>query len=223
MKEYSLYRHIAPDGRIYIGITSQIPSVRWQSGHGYKGNTYFTRAILKYGWENFTHEVLFEGLTENQAKELEIVMIELFESNIRSKGFNISRGGESKSGTTISEKQKQIIRAANIGKTVSKETRDKLRLRSLATWKKPSHVEHMRKINTGANNPQFGRKRSDEEKLIRGAKRIVQKNMDGSFVSEYVSIHEASEKTGVCRDVISKCCRGIYAQGRGYLWEYKKK
>lgn len=222
MKEYSLYRHIAPDGRMYIGITSQVPSARWQSGNGYKGNTYFTRAIQKYGWDNFAHEVLFDGLTEDQAKALEIVLISLFETNIRSKGFNISSGGESKKGTKISEAQKKVIREANLNKVVSKETREKLRKSTLKNWSNPEFVQHMREINTGENNPQYGRKRSDEEKLIRGAKRILQKNLDGSIVAEFVSIHEASAETGVCRDLISKCCRGIYAQGRGYLWELKK-
>lgn len=197
------------------------PLTRWQSGHGYKGNSYFTRAINKYGWENFSHEILFDNLTEEEAKQKEISLIAKHKSNQREYGFNISSGGESKAGTTISERQKEIIRAANIGKIVSEETREKLRKASKRTWANPSHAEHMREINLGENNPQFGKKRTDEEKIMRGAKGVIQISIDGEVVAEFISLHEASEKTGVYRDGISKCCRGLLKQSGGFHWRYK--
>ena len=79
--EYCVYTHTAPDGRVYVGITSQKPEARWQGGNGYKNNSYFTRAIKKYGWENFKHEILFEGLTVDEAKTKEIELIAEYKSN----------------------------------------------------------------------------------------------------------------------------------------------
>lgn len=221
MKEYCLYKHTAPDGRVYIGITSQNPVARWASGNGYKGNTYFTRTINKYGWENFNHEILFSGLSEDEAKKLEIVLIELFESNRRDKGFNITRGGESASGLKISDRQREAISKANKGKVVSQKTREKLRKSSLRNWQNKDFVEHMREINLGKNNPQYGVAMTDKEKIARGAKTVCQYSMDGKIINEYISIHEANKATNISRDSISKCCKGIYSQAGGYMWAFK--
>lgn len=221
MKKYCVYKHTSPDGRVYIGLTSQKPKARWQGGNGYKGNSYFTRAIKKYGWDNFTHEVLAKGLSEEDAKAMEIGLISFYKSNKRKYGFNISSGGESKKGTTISEWHKERIRQASLGKTVSKETRQKLSKASKENWNDPKHKEYMRLINLGEKNPQYGKVRTDKEKLMRGAKPILQFDMDGNFIAEYISCHMASEKTGADRNGISKCCKGIYKQYKGFIWKYK--
>ena len=173
---YTVYKHTAPDGRIYVGITSQKPTSRWQGGNGYKGNSYFTRAINKYGWENFSHEILFENLSRDEAVKIEIELIAKYKSNQRKFGFNISSGGESKSGTTISQRQKDIISAASKGRIVSETTRKKLSIASKRTWSNPEHVEHMREINSGKNNKMFGKKLSDEEKIKRKATNCILEN-----------------------------------------------
>lgn len=221
MNNYCVYKHIAPDGRIYIGITSQKPKARWQSGNGYKGNSYFTRAIEKYGWHNFSHTIIADRLSEDAAKSIEICLISSYRSNNRKYGFNISSGGESKKGTKISDWQKQRIIQANKEKIVSPATRKKLSEASLRTWKDPKFKEHMRAVNLGENNPQYGKIRTDEERKLRGAKPVLQFNMEGEFLAEYISCHVASDMTKISRDVISKCCRGIFKQGGGYLWRYK--
>jgi len=221
MKNYSVYKHTSPDGRVYIGITSQKPTARWQGGNGYKNNSYFTRAIKKYGWDNFKHEILAENLTENDAKAMEIGLISFYKANERKYGFNISTGGESKKGTTISEWQKKRISEASKGRTVSKETREKLSKASKTTWENEERKKYMSAINTGEKNPQFGKIRTDEEKLQRGAKPVLQFDKEGNQVKEYISCHAASEATGIARDSISKCCRGIFKQAGGYIWRYK--
>ena len=55
-----LYRHTSPSGKVYIGITRDV-NIRW-SNKGYRYLTYnsiFGKAILKYGWDNIKHEILF--------------------------------------------------------------------------------------------------------------------------------------------------------------------
>lgn len=218
---FCVYRHTAPDGRVYIGITSQKPQARWQGGNGYKSNSYFTRAIQKYGWENFTHNILFCDLSESEAKQKEIELISEHKSNIRKYGFNISSGGESKKGTKISDWQKKRISEASKGRVVSLETRKKLSQTTKNHWNDIDYRNHMRDINTGINNPQYGKARTEEERKIRGAQTVLQYDMNNNFIAEYISIHFASEQTGVSRDVISKCCKGVFKQGKGYIWKYK--
>lgn len=220
MKKYCVYKHTSPDNRVYIGITSQKPSQRWQGGTGYKGNSYFTRAINKYGWENFSHEIIASSLSEDEAKKLEIEYISKLKSNQRKFGFNISSGGESKSGTKISEWQKQRISEASKGRVVSEETRQKLSIATKKSWKNSERIKLMRKINTGKLNPQYGKIKTDEEKILCGAKSVIQFNMNQEVLSVYISLHSASEKTGIARCGIANCCNGKAKQAGGFLWEW---
>lgn len=87
---YCVYKHTVPDGRVYIG-TCKNPVKRWNNGNGYKRNTYFYKAIQKYGWENIKHEILCEGLSKEEAYEKEAELITKYESNIF--GYNRQSGG----------------------------------------------------------------------------------------------------------------------------------
>ena len=92
-KTFYVYRHTSPNGMIYIGITKQDPQKRWANGKGYSYNTHFNNAILKYGWENFTHEILYCGLTREEACQKEKELISYYKSNNRKFGYNITEGG----------------------------------------------------------------------------------------------------------------------------------
>ena len=91
---YSVYLHKSPNGKLYFGITSREPKIRWNNGNGYRGNSYFWRAIKKYGWENFEHIVLASGLNEQEACDMEVKLIAEYRSNNPLYGYNLSRGGE---------------------------------------------------------------------------------------------------------------------------------
>lgn len=79
--------HTSPSGKWYIGITGVEPEERWQKGSGYQNNAYFTHAIKNYGWDNFQHEVLFAGLTRDEAcdKEVELIRLYIEEESARHK------------------------------------------------------------------------------------------------------------------------------------------
>ena len=93
-REYKIYRHTnIHNGKVYIGITKQDVEKRWQNGHGYEG-TYFGRAINKYGWNGFKHEILISGLTTDEACGAEKLLIKLHKSDSREFGYNICEGGQ---------------------------------------------------------------------------------------------------------------------------------
>jgi len=92
---YKVYKHTnLINGKIYIGITKQELKRRWQNGYGYTDNKYFYNSIIKNGWNNFEHEVLFDNLTKEQAQQKEIELIKKYKSNNREYGYNMSKGGE---------------------------------------------------------------------------------------------------------------------------------
>lgn len=90
--DHYVYIHTSPNGKKYVGITKQIPEVRWNYGCGYHNNTHFYRAIKKYGWNNFKHEIVASGLTKNEALHMEIDLIKKF--NSFKNGYDLSFGGE---------------------------------------------------------------------------------------------------------------------------------
>ena len=137
---FCVYKHTSPSGKIYVGITSQLPNRRWQNGFGYTENPYFYSAIQKYGWDNFKHEILFEDLTKEEAEIKEIELIAQYDSTNRERGYNISSGGginypseegrqrlrELWTGHVFSDEVRQKISQTQKGKIISPETRAKM-------------------------------------------------------------------------------------------------
>ena len=58
---------------------------------GYINNTYFFRAILKYGWNNFQHEILY---SEKEAKQIEICLTAYYNSTDHNYEYNKTKGGD---------------------------------------------------------------------------------------------------------------------------------
>ena len=114
-RNYIVYKHISPSNKVYIGITKQTLKARWNNGHGYKRNEYFTNTIKKYGKDNFKHEILFNNLTLNEAKKLEIKTIAFYDSTNRNKGYNITIGGDP-CNKGLTEEQKRERRRIRLNK-----------------------------------------------------------------------------------------------------------
>ena len=110
-KKYTIYMHRNKlNNKVYIGQTCQKPEYRWNNGKNYSHCNAFFRAITKYGWDNFEHIILFEGLSQEEANQKEIELINLYHSTDRNYGYNCQLGGNNK---TISEDGKISIAEAN--------------------------------------------------------------------------------------------------------------
>lgn len=91
---YSVYIHLFPNQKVYVGITSRPVEVRWgRNGAGYFEQPLIYRAIKKYGWQNIEHEVFASKLTKQEAIRMEIKLIDLLKANDSNYGYNISTGG----------------------------------------------------------------------------------------------------------------------------------
>ena len=112
MGNWTVYKHTNKiNGKSYIGITSRKPEDRW-GANGYKYQSQkskylcFSKAIQKYGWDSFTHEILFTGLTKEDACKKEKELISFYNSKAPF-GYNLTDGGEGTSGYEVSEEFKQ--------------------------------------------------------------------------------------------------------------------
>lgn len=117
MKNWKVYIHTTPNGKYYVGITSQSIAKRWGKGSGYKKGQLFTKAIKKYGWDNIQHEVIAENLTEHEAKKFEQTLIEKLKSNNKKYGYNCTVGGDGTIGFRHSDSTKHYISNLNKGRS----------------------------------------------------------------------------------------------------------
>ena len=107
---WCVYMHTSPSGKVYVGITSRKPSIRWGlGGSRYKKQKIFYDAIAHYGWDSFKHEILSYNLTEQTAKNIEVELIKLLKANNREYGYNYSLGGDLGTTGLPSAKRKKII------------------------------------------------------------------------------------------------------------------
>ena len=91
---WCVYKHTSPSGKVYIGITHHAnPEKRWgNNGNLYGKDTVFYKAILKYGWDNIEHEILYSNCSEEEAKSLEISLIAYYKELGLS--YNMTIGGD---------------------------------------------------------------------------------------------------------------------------------
>ena len=175
-KSYTLYLHTNLfNNKKYVGITSLNPFQRWKNGHGYKKNEHFYKAIQKYGWENFKHEIIEKGLSLEEANQKEKDLIALLKSNIPDYGYNIQEGGDHSPQTEETKEKirqkalqwsdetklkmseaakKRVARdgAPFLGKHLSDQAKEKLRQMDKSYMKTPKYHEAMSKATSGGKN-----------------------------------------------------------------------
>jgi group I intron endonuclease len=121
--EYCIYKHTSPSGKSYIGQTKNY-EYRSKQHIKTKKCPLFRNAIDKYGWDNFTHEILKSELTIEEANLWEENLIK--EHNTLSpNGYNLVNGGLNRK---PSEKTLDNMSKASKGRFPSDETREKLSL-----------------------------------------------------------------------------------------------
>ena len=226
---YTVYKHVSPSGKIYIGITSQSVNRRWSNGNGYRRNEYFYRAILKYGWDNFKHEILFTGLTKEQAEAKEIELIKLYKSTDKHFGYNLRKGG---CACSFSEQSIEKMRLSHLGHKHTDEQKRKIS-KSLAG----------RKTSKGMlgrfHSEETKRLMSEKQKGVKHSKSSIEKiskNRRGKCVGEnnhkskrvinlttkevFTTISEACDKYNLSHGNVVSVCNGNRKTCGGYEWSY---
>lgn len=221
MGQYTVYAHINKiNGKRYIGITKQIPELRW----GNNGRNYcekcicFWNAIQKYGWDNFNHIIIADNLSKEQACQLEIDLIKRYQTQNRNFGYNILPGGNvtvipedvkvkiSKSmmgnqnslGHPCSEEKKLKISKAQKGKSLSEQHKANLRKPKSVSY--PCSEEKRQKIIDA---------KKDKKPVYCTETDVV-----------YPSVHECARQLGLQATLISKVCKGKAHTTGGYHFKY---
>lgn len=206
MNNYCVYIHTTPNNKKYVGITCRKPQIRWANGLGYLKNEHFYNAILKYGWDNIKHEILYNNLSKEEACKIEQELIQKYDTTNNSKGYNRSLGGESGGlGVVFTEERKKKIGETHKGMKHTETAKRKISEghKGIITWNK-------------------GRNWTNEEKrtmmLAQKTKPII--CIETNII--YESSREAERQTGINRNSIRDCCheRKHCKTAGGFHWKY---
>ena len=215
MKEYIVYKHTNKiDGKVYIGTTSQKPCRRWKRGQGYKPKTagttsYIYDAILKYGWDNFSHDILFTGLTKEEAAQKEIELIAEYKSNQREYGHNIDKGGFSAG--RMSKETIQKLKNVHKDKEANAERYHKISESRKGMKFSDEHRQHMSQANMG--------KRVGKDNPT--ARAVNQYSLNMEYIKMWDCLADAERQLGVCKANICRAIKNDKTAG-GFRWKYVK-
>ena len=209
-KSYSVYIHTFPDGKKYVGCTSRKPEIRWGNGHGYVMHPDMFSAILKFGWDNIEHQVVCEGLTKEEAYEMESELILKYRTSEVECGYNLSQGH--KDGVKYhSDSGKKRISAAMHTRTISEETRRKMSEAKKGTaFHTTKHSERTRAL---ISQNRKGKLACENHPM---AKAVYCVELDRVF--PYAKL--AEEETGVNRSHICQVCKGQRKTAGKLHWIY---
>lgn len=159
MYGYVYKRQNKINNKIYVG---QHKYNKPELDERYRGSGhYFHNALLKYGEDSFTYELVDFAETKEELDELEAFYVVEFNS-LAPNGYNLREGGNGKfctpqSAAIISEKAKLRFE--------DEEYRSWFRARR-KQWIKdhPEYCEYMSLIRRGEGNPMYGKHQTDKQK-----------------------------------------------------------
>ncbi len=217
-RDYRVYVHTnLINGKRYVGITSQKPQKRWDWGGGYRKNIHFFRSIRKYGWNNFSHEIIQDNLTKDEACAMEIKLIAEYKTTDPQYGYNVAEGGGGVAGYHHTEETKRLLSeklsGANNpnfgGATISERQRELSIQRNLG---KKLSEEHKKKIGDALR----GRKHHTEERK-RQMSEIYRKKVMRDDGVVFESFSDAALSVGVGPSAISNSIKRKGKSG-GHTW-----
>lgn len=205
-KTYRVYMYTSKiDGRRYVGVTKRSMAKRALGGKGYRGSPHFYAAILKYGFESFTGETVAEGLTKEEAAEMEKELIGRHHTMFSENGFNLHRGGFETCYDNVCEREGRIerIKATLRKQRSDPEVRAIMRERMKSVWDDPEKRSRILESRSG----KFGG---------RPPRPVYCLETD----SMYISTHHAERALGVALNSLTKRLEGRPA---GYLHAYTQR
>lgn len=229
MNNYCVYKHESPSGKVYIGMTKMIPEARWKGGWGYCSQAFY-RAIQKYGWNNFKHEIIAEGLSQEDACNKEQEMIAFYDSTNPSHGYNMTSGGEhyEPSAETREKERKAQIRYYK----EHPEARERISQRQKGRKQNPQsnakrsatmkayYTEHPERTKLCGNSFR-GKKRSESTRLLMSQNSARAKAILCIETAKiFRSTAEAAKEMSIVSSAITNALCGRAKSAAGYHWQY---
>ena len=117
MGGFLTYCHVFPNGKLYFGKTQPPTEQHWRDGEGYSGNFRMYEEIKTSGWSSIKHVIIADNLRDDVAHDIEIILINKYETYSVYKGYNKLR---------YEGRHKQLIKLGEIEKLTEKYKLDEL-------------------------------------------------------------------------------------------------
>lgn len=243
---WCVYAHINKiNGKIYIGITSSLEK-RWMcNGEGYKGCDAFYNAIQTYGFNNFKHVVIMNGLTKTMAGIIEKELIQKYNTTERNAiGYNIADGGVGNNhGSTINENKLQPIYQYDMSGIFIQKfdcARDALKLMAYPAQSTSTNLSHALqkehpflygflwskeyKERLEPFVPKMSQYHLESYKTTDTIhNNILQIDLYGNIIKEYSNIYYVSDTPYIRRNIVDQLTHYKEAPLSGdYVWIYKQ-
>ena len=215
---YSVYIHICPNKKVYIGVTGLNVEKRWgRNGILYKGQP-FHEAIKKYGWNNIEHLIVYRTSSKDDAERKEKELISEYKSNDAEFGYNSEIGGGIHYHTDETRQKMSLTRKGQPhSEAHNKAVAESLKGKKLT----PEHIENIKKSHTGYVMPESQKKHISESCKGKGTKEVIKMSLTGEMIERFKSLNDAlASVKGKSSGNISMCCKGKKKQAYGYLWKY---
>ncbi|AGE49237.1 GIY-YIG catalytic domain-containing endonuclease [Acanthocystis turfacea Chlorella virus Br0604L] len=247
-----IYMLTSPSGKSYIGQTIKPIETRFKEHQTPSSQCVaISRAIRKYGWENF--EKHWYEVPDEELDNHEELMIDVL-GTLSPNGYNLKGGGGN--GKPSEETKKKISAAKigeknhNYGKTLTDETKQKI---SIAISGEKNHMfgrtgedhpmfgrthtgvtkEKMSVTASGEKNPFYGQKHTEETKKKMSearkgeknpnSKKVYQYSTGGICMNSFASTGEAARSLGKSDgSIIRMCASGTRKTAYGFCWSYTK-
>lgn len=182
------------------------PEKRWLNGLGYRTQPKFFRAIKKYGWKNFSHDILWQGESVEDAERYEKEFISTYHSCDNKFGYNVNAGGFYN--TSTDEFREKVKVAHN-----TPEYLEKQRKINEKRWANPEEHKKMSERMSGKNNYWYGRKRGKEWSDISKAifapytEKLKRPVICIETGERFESVTDVANSIGVCPSEIRQYCK----------------
>lgn len=235
MRNYIIYKTTNNiNGKIYIGI--HVTNLKLEQTYIGCGvckkdqkkniNKGFPAAVHKYGYENFSREILFiypetkKGLKQALAKEAELVTPEFVK---RKDTYNLVPGGQFNAGYLL---RKQIAQYTIDGKFITIWDSITIAEQELGLTSISQNLTGVSKYCGNYQWRYFDGDTSDIEPVQIKEKSVYQFDLQGNLIKRWKSTTEAAKtftNFSSAKVAISRVCLGKGCQACGYYWSFKNK
>jgi hypothetical protein len=207
-----LYRHIRLDKNepFYIGVGSSANYFR--AFRKTNRNNHWNNVV---NITNYEVEILFDDLSDEQARLKEIEFIKLYGRVDLGTGslVNLTDGGDGCLSRKMTKEIASKIGNANKGKIRTKEFRDNIALVNKARMSNPEIYEKHCKSTKNNRIP---------IRYNTPKKPVLQYDLNNNLIKEHDSITSASIQFNSNKlGLISRCCNNKQKTALGYIWKFK--
>lgn len=240
---YITTNHI--NGKQYIGQKKYDTQNKWKNYLG--SGIILSKAIDKYGKENFSKEIIEECKSKEQLDTREKYWIAYYDAVDSDEFYNISSGGDG-GNTIVGYSEEQLIQYKEYKSKLHQKTALKGEDAGASKLTEKQVIEIIERLKTNDFNLDIANDYGVSQGTIddirchktwkhltgnivfdnissrrrpRSTKPVIQYSEDGTYIATYKSARDVQRELGIGYKIISAVCNGKKRTAHGYIWRFE--